>query len=98
MKVSARIVVALLLLLVSGLAFSEPVDINTADAETLAAALVGVGPSKAQTIIEYRQQNGPFKTLEDLANVKGIGEKTVEKNRDNIVLGAAKTGATPAGK
>ncbi len=90
MNVSARIVAALLLLLVSGLAFSEPVDINSADAQTLAASLNGVGLAKAQAIVEYRQQHGPFQSLEDLANVKGIGEKTVEKNRDDILLGVAK--------
>ncbi|MCF6299801.1 MAG: ComEA family DNA-binding protein [Proteobacteria bacterium] len=62
------------------------VNINTADAETIASELKGIGASKATAIIEYRDQNGAFKTVEELANVKGIGLKTVEKNRAEIVL------------
>ena len=71
------------------LAFAGPVDINTADAETLSAELDGVGLAKARAIVEYRQKYGPFKTAEDLSLVKGIGERTVEINRDNIRVGAA---------
>jgi len=56
------------------------VNINTASAEEIAAALNGVGESKAEAIVAYRKQHGPFKTLADLQNVKGIGEKTLEKN------------------
>lgn len=63
------------------------VDINTADAPTLAATLNGVGPAKAQAIVEYRQANGPFQSAEQLAAVKGIGLATVEKNRDRIEVG-----------
>ncbi len=64
-----------------------PVNINTADAATLAAGLHGVGLAKAQAIVEHRQANGPFKSADQLAAVKGIGLATVEKNRDRIQVG-----------
>lgn len=62
------------------------VDINRADAETLASGLVGVGPSKAEAIVAERQANGPFQSVDDLARVQGIGAKTVELNRERITL------------
>ena len=71
-------------------AFAAPVDINTADAETISEALDGVGITKAQAIVEYRQKHGPFKTAHDLSLVKGIGDRTVEINRDNILVSPAK--------
>ena len=81
----------LLSLVLSFSAFAAgPVNINTADAASLAANLTGVGPAKAQAIVEYRKANGPFKSAEELAMVKGIGLKTVEKNRDRIALGSAR--------
>ena len=73
----------------------DKVDINTASAAELNQVLVNVGPSKAQAIIEHRQANGPFKSVEELALVKGIGLKTVERNRDLI---EARAGAAPAKK
>ena len=65
-------------------AFAGPVNINTADAETISAELNGVGMSKANAIVEYREKHGPFKSPEDLSLVKGIGDRTVELNRANI--------------
>ncbi|MCY9865357.1 ComEA family DNA-binding protein [Vibrio coralliirubri] len=62
------------------------VNINTATAEELSALLVGVGDKKAQEIVDYREQNGAFTTADDLVSVKGIGEATVEKNRERIQL------------
>jgi competence protein ComEA len=62
------------------------VNINTADAETLALALDGIGMAKAQEIIVYREQNGDFKTVDELQNVRGIGKATVERNRSRILL------------
>ena len=79
--------IRLLTLLVACLplwAFAGPVDINTANAETLSAELDGVGMSKAKAIVEYREKHGPFKNPEDLSLVKGIGDRTVELNRANI--------------
>ena len=78
----------------------ETVNINTADAATIDRVLVNVGPAKAQAIVDYRKANGAFKSAEQLAMVKGIGLKTVEKNRDRIEVGrgqpAAKSAAKPA--
>jgi competence protein ComEA len=78
--------VAVCLLLVSFAAFATSVDINTADANTLASELTGVGKAKAEAIVSYRQTHGPFARIDDLAKVKGIGIKTVEKNRAKLVL------------
>jgi len=66
-----------------------PVDINTADAATLASAITGVGEKKAATIVAYRDAHGPFARVEDLSNVKGIGPGTIEKNRQNLAVGSA---------
>ncbi|OOF12198.1 MULTISPECIES: ComEA family DNA-binding protein [Salinivibrio] len=60
------------------------VNINTADAKTLAEKLEGVGPSKAAAIIEYRDDHGAFRAPDDLIKVKGIGSATLKKNRDRI--------------
>lgn len=61
------------------------VNINTASAEQL-TRLVGIGPSHAAGIVEYRQKNGPFKNPADLTQVSGIGPKTLEKNQGLIVV------------
>jgi competence protein ComEA len=65
-------------------ALAGPVNVNTADAKTIARELTGIGLSRAQAIVDYREKNGPFKTADDLAKVKGIGMKVVEQNRANI--------------
>lgn len=62
------------------------VNINTADASALAAGLKGVGMSRARDIIVYRETYGPFASVEELADVKGIGLSTIEKNRAVITL------------
>jgi len=67
-------------------AFAGPVNVNTANAETISAELQGVGMSKAQAIVAYRKTHGPFKSYEDLTLVKGIGARTVEINRANILF------------
>ena len=78
---------AVLSLLIAAQALAtEKVNINTADAAALDRVLVGVGPSKAAAIVEYRKANGPFKSAEELAMVKGIGLSTVEQNRERIEL------------
>lgn len=71
-------------------AFAGPVNINTADAETISEELDGVGLTKARAIVEYRQKHGPFKSADDLSLVKGIGERTVDLNRSNIKIDGAK--------
>jgi competence protein ComEA len=86
MKHFKGILFAVVLALVSFGAWAVPVDINKADASTLAAELNGVGASKAAAIVAYREANGPFRHIEDLSNVKGIGIKTVEKNRSNLLI------------
>jgi len=83
----------MLALLPVGAALAGPVNLNSADATTLAKELDGIGPAKAQAIVEYRQKNGPFRSPEDLLKVDGIGEKVLEQNRGNIRLNAA---AAPA--
>jgi competence protein ComEA len=90
------IVQALIATLLPAGAWAGPVNVNTADAATIAAELDGIGPSKAQAIVEYRQKNGPFRSADDLLKVQGIGERVLEQNRANIRLD--KAGAPAAGK
>lgn len=75
---------------------AQPVNINTADAKQLADALNGVGPAKAAAIVAWREANGPFQSVEQLAEVRGIGLRTVELNRDVITLGDGAEPVTPA--
>ena len=76
----------LLLTLFALNAVAAPVNINTADAKTISDALSGIGLKKAEAIVKYRTEKGLFKTAEDLTNVKGIGEKTIAKNKKDILL------------
>ena len=62
----------------------DSVNINTADAATLASVLDGVGLKKAEAIVAHREEHGRFDSPEDLARVKGIGEATVRRNADKI--------------
>ncbi len=79
------------LLLLACLCLGAPVllagsiDINTADIETLAAELHGVGLKKATEIVKYREANGVFNSVDELTKVKGIGDIILEKNRGRIV-------------
>ena len=85
-------VFGLALLLLGGSAMASkvndmsPVNINTATAEQLAQQLQGVGPAKAQAIVEYRELHGEFSSVEDLLEVKGIGTGTLDKNKARITL------------
>lgn len=85
-KISSRLGAGLLVALCPLFALAGPVNVNTADAETLSNELQGVGLSRAQAIVEYREMNGPFERVDDLALVKGIGQHTLEANRANILL------------
>ncbi|OHX12846.1 ComEA family DNA-binding protein [Chromobacterium sphagni] len=73
------------------------VNLNTATAPQL-EALQGIGPAKAKAIIDYRSKNGPFKTVDDLKKVSGIGDKTLEKLRKDLTVGGAAPAAKPAAK
>lgn len=75
---------------------AAPVDINSADAATLARELKGVGDTKAAAIVEYRRTHGPFKTIDDLALVKGIGQKLVDRNRPDLRLSRVAAATSPA--
>lgn len=76
--------------MVSGFALAAElpatVNINTADADTIAAVLTGVGKVRAQSIVKWRESHGPFTSTEQLADVKGVGAVVLEKNRSKIVL------------
>jgi competence protein ComEA len=93
---------AAMLLLAPFVAHAEPVNVNTADASALAKALNGIGPAKAKAIVAYRDKNGPFKSVDQLAMVEGITQKLIERNRADIKLGSDKPGsagpAAPAAK
>ncbi len=72
----------------AALAQTGRVDINTANAEEISQVLVGIGPSKAQAIVAYREEFGQFEDVDELINVRGIGLRTVDQNRDRLSLGA----------
>jgi competence protein ComEA len=77
---------ALLIACIPFWAFAGPVNINTADAETISKELEGIGLTKARAIVEYREKHGPFKSPDDLSLVMGIGERSVDLNRANIKI------------
>lgn len=64
----------------------EPVNVNSASAEEIAENLKGIGMSKAQAIVAYREENGGFSHVDQLVNVKGIGVRTIDQNRGMILL------------
>jgi len=73
-------------LLIPTLLFAETININTADKEALMTSIKGVGEKRAEAIIAYREQNGSFKSVEELAEVRGVGSSIVEKNMDNLTI------------
>jgi len=90
MKLLRSLFVVFFLSLASLSINAQEVDINHANAETMAKHLKGVGIKKAEAIVLYRKKHGMFKKIDDLANVKGIGEATLSANRKNITLGKKK--------
>lgn len=92
----AHLLVVLLISLLPLGALAGPVNVNTADAATLARELHGIGPAKAQAIVAHRDKHGPFRSVDDLARVRGIGRKTVERNRDLLRLDGRTAAAPPA--
>ncbi len=85
---------AAFLMLFAGLA-AAAVDLNSATAAEL-DAVKGIGPAKAKAIIDYREKNGPFKSVDDLKGVKGFGVKTIEKLRPELTVGGASAPAPKA--
>jgi len=71
-------------------AAAATIDLNSADASTLAREMRGIGQSKARAIVEYRRIHGPFRSIDDLALVKGIGARTIELNRAKLRVGVVK--------
>jgi competence protein ComEA len=65
---------------------SAKININEADAETLARELTGVGPAKARAIVDYRERQGAFVTVDELLEVKGIGVSILERIRDRVAV------------
>jgi len=76
----------------------QKVNINTADAATINEALINIGPSKAAAIVAYSKQHGAFHSADELSSVKGIGLKTIAKNRDFIVVGGGVAAAAQTKK
>jgi len=88
MKISLQWMLGLVLTgFVALTSWAGPVNLNSADAETLARELNGIGTARAQAIVEYREQYGAFTSADELLNVSGIGMHILEDNRDNIVIG-----------
>jgi len=87
MKLFQAFVLSLFLVFSSQFVMAAPVDVNSADAKTIAKVMKGVGIKKAEAIVAYRDKNGKFKSINDLSKVKGIGKKTVAKNRKSIGVG-----------
>jgi len=86
MKYLYQICLVLFFSLFALAATAQTIDINTATAEEL-ATLNGVGATKAAAIVKYREMNGPFSSVNDLVKVKGIGDKTLEKNHSKLTVG-----------
>ena len=86
MKALLKSTILSVLLALSFNLFAAPVNINTADAKTLATNIKGVGDKKAEAIVQYRKTHGPFKSADDLTKIKGIGPKLIEKNREVLLV------------
>jgi len=87
------------LLLAPQALLAGPVNINTANAETLAAELVGIGPALAAAIVRDREENGPYKSADELKRVRGVGDSIIANNRENIrIEDAAAAAAAPAAR
>lgn len=84
MKLINSIVLSLLLALPVTSFSADIININTADKETLMSVIKGVGEKKAEAIIQYREKNGAFKSIDELSNIKGIDIGILEKNKDKL--------------
>lgn len=81
-----KVFVFIAFVMASSAAVAAPVNINTADANAISENIKGVGPKKAEAIVAHRKSHGPFKSAQELINVKGIGQKTIDKNKENILI------------
>ena len=89
----SKLIAALIVTLMPALVWAGPVDINTADAATIAKELQGISPNLAQAIVAYREKNSAFRNADELRKIKSIGAKVLEKNRANIKLDGKAEGA-----
>ncbi len=87
MKSLRNTLFALFLSVLPLVGFAASVDVNRADAPALAAGIDGVGPHLAEAIVQYRKAHGPFTSLEQLLQVKGIGPHVLERNHDRLTVG-----------
>lgn len=95
----ATLALALTLIAPAALLAATPVNVNKANALEIAKSLDGIGQSRAQAIVDWRGEHGPFKKVDDLRFVKGIGKATIERNRSAILLAdAAGAASKPAKK
>ena len=90
-----KAILGLLLVFCSAVVFAQAIDINTATVEQL-EGLKGIGPKKAAAIVKYREANGPFGSIDDLAKVPGIGKKTLTANEAMLQVGGTTTSTVPA--
>lgn len=81
-----RALTGAILLSLSFAVSAELLDLNSADADVISETMLGVGPQKAVEIVRYREQHGPFTSLEALEQVKGIGAKTIDQNRERVTV------------
>jgi len=86
MTILRSVILSLALVLPSLALATGPLNINTASAAAIAEAIKGVGMQKASAIVAYRDVHGPFKSVDELAAVKGIGAKTLESNRTRLTV------------
>lgn len=90
MKRITQGIFSVLLTAFAGACLAGPVNVNTADAETIARELQGIGNARAEAIVQWRLKNGRFESIEDLQNVKGVGQKIIRMNQGNIRFTAEK--------
>lgn len=88
-RVVKRMMATMVGMLFPFLSWAGPVDLNTADAETIARELNGVGQARAQAIVDYRNEYGAFQSTDELLNVTGIGKFILEANEQNILIESA---------
>ena len=82
----ASLAVTALLCVITATTASAQIDINRADAKTLAETMSGVGLVRAEAIVAYRNAHGPFHSVEELSRIDGIGTRTIAANRTAIVI------------